>query len=171
MSPQEAIDAPSFKGKFGWERIGPTEDLAIPVIVRNNQIRYSPVRIVEQEIIKKYGELPQPVFNCITLKSFYLTNCEAKLLNKINHHHSNNIYGEHDFYTKDVIISANDVKELSRYLNISYQIFLRDLSTIHEMFGVIKLRVDPDQPNVMLVPYLTKCKYIIVYINIKSIPN
>lgn len=158
MTNQKAIDSPSFTGQFGWEKIG-TEEFAIPVIIRINGVRYSPVRIVEQEIIKKYDALPQSVFQCITLKSFYLTACEAKLLNDINFNHCNNRYGETFFCTKDVIISAGDVKELSRYLNISHEVFSRDLSRIAANFGVIKLVADPDKRNgIMLIPYITKCK-------------
>lgn len=156
MTNQKAIDAPSFRDQFGWEKIG-REDFAIPVIVRTNCIRYSPVRIVEQEIIKRYDSLPQMVFSCITLKSFYLTAVEARLLNDINFNHCNNRYGEAFFSTKDVIISVGDVKELSRFLNISNEIFTNDLSSVATNFGVIKLAKDPANLNdYLLVPYLTK---------------
>lgn len=156
MTNQRTIDAPSLKCQFGWERIG-NEDFAIPVIIRSNGIRYSPVRIVEQEIIKRYDTLPQNVFQCITLKSFYLTAAEAKLLNDINFNHCNNRYGEAFFGIKDVIISAADVKELSRFLNISHEIFSRDLTKVAANFGVIKLSKNPNNSDdYMIVPYITK---------------
>lgn len=157
MTTNEPIDSPSVQGKFGWEAIV-MDTLGIPVIVRSNKIRYSPVRIVEQEIIKKYGSLPQAVFNCITLKSFYVTSNEARLLNIINHYHCNNIYGDSDFYTRDVIISVADVKELLRYLNVSYKLFVEDPSRVASMFGIIKMTFEPNSSNVMLIPYITKCK-------------
>lgn len=158
MTNQKAIDSPSYSGQFGWEKIG-TEDFAIPVIVRSNGIRYSPVRIVEQEIIKKYDSLPQSIFQCITLKSFYLTANEARLLNDINFNHCNARYGETFFTTKDVIISSADVKELSRYLNISHEIFSRDLSRVAANFGVIRFFIDPLNRNyTILIPYITKCE-------------
>jgi len=137
--------------------MGPGEELAVPVIVRSNGIRYSPVRIVEQEIIKKYDVLPQAIFQCITLKSFYLTASEAKLLNLINFNHSNNRYGEAFFSTKDVIISASDVRELSRFLNISHEIFTKDLSQSDAKLGIVRLTPDPLQPTfTLLVPYILK---------------
>lgn len=153
MINHKTIDAPSMMGQFGWERIG-SGDLAIPVIIRHD-VRYSPVRIVEQEIIKKYEAIPQAVFLCITLKSFYLTLSEAKLLNNINFNHCNNRYGEVFFDTKDVIISAFDVKELSRFLNITHDIFTQDLSKVAPKLGVIRLTLDPhDSHSVSLVPYI-----------------
>lgn len=159
MTNQKAIDAPSLQGQFGWERIGSTGNLAVPVILRSNSTRYSPVRIVEQEIIKHYDRLPQSVFQCITLKSFYLTSAEAKLLNDINFNHCNNRYGDNCFSTRDVIISAPDVKELSRFLNISVEVFTRDLTQVKENFGLIRFKTNPG-PNsqTLLIPYLKKGK-------------
>jgi len=157
MTNQKSIDAPSSQGKFGWERIGNDVEFAIPVILRSNGVRYSPVRIVEQEIIKRYEALPQNLFHCITLKSFYLTAAEAKLLNDINFNHCNNRYGDTFFGTKDVIISAADVKDLSRFLNISTEIFTNDLTKVASNFGVIRLVKDPNNlADSILVPYITK---------------
>lgn len=156
MTNQKTIDAPSYAGQFGWEKIG-TEEFAVPVIVRNNSVRYSPVRIVEQEIIKKYDLLPQTVFQVITLKSFFLTNIEAKLLNNINFNHCNLRYGELNFTSKDVIISAPDVRELSRFLNLSHHVFTNDLVEVNTKLGIIRLMLDPAQPSyTLLVPYICK---------------
>lgn len=153
---EKAVDGPSYRGQFGWEQVG-TSDLAVPVIVRTNGVRYAPVKIVEQEIIKKYESLPPSVFGCITLKSFYLTAMEAKLLNEINYNHCNNRYGETYFCVKDVIISASDVKELSRYLNISHEVFCKDMAKVGPHFGVVELVVDPMDPGrTMLAPFVTK---------------
>lgn len=152
----KSIDTPSLKGQFGWERIN--QDEAVPVIVRSNDVRYSPVRIVETEIIKKFEVLPQNVFQCITLKSFYLTSTEAKLLNNINFNHCNNRYGDGFFSTKDVIISANDVKELSSFLKISRDVFTPGLiSKYSQKLGVVKITLDPQNPtSTILAPYITK---------------
>lgn len=156
MTNHLAIDGPSLDGKFGWEKIG-SEGLAIPVILRSNNVRYSPVRVVEQEIIKKFEGLPHGVFQCITLKSFYLTTTESKLMNVINYNHCNNHYGESLFSTKDVIISATDTKDLLRFLNVSHKIFTEDLHKFKERFGLIKLQINPQAPELRLsVPYLGK---------------
>lgn len=156
----KALDSPSFSGQFGWETI--SDDLAIPVIVRNNPgtlVRYSAVKIVEQEIIKKYDALPQTVFQCITLKSFYLTTCEAKLLNLINFNHCNNRYGDSFFSIKDVIISAHDAKSLARFLNTSLEFFTQE-NPKGSTVGIIRLHIDPSQGSdfTMLIPYLIKGK-------------
>lgn len=156
MTNHKSIDGPSVKSQFGWELIG-SEQLPIPVILRNNDIRYCPVRIVEQEIIKKYDSLPQSVFQCITLKSFYITAAEAKLLNKINFEHCNCYYGETMFGLKDVILSASDVTDLCRYLSISEKFFNGDPSDLKGKFGLIRIRVDPTAGEYyVIVPYLGK---------------
>lgn len=149
------IDAPSVLGQFGWERIG-SDDLAIPVIVRSER-RYSPVRIVEQEIIKKYEALPQNIFQCITLKSFKLTSVEAKFLNNINFNHCNGRYGEVFFTQHDVIISAEDVKELSRFLNIALEVFTKGLQDLTSKLGAVRIEVSPgNASSSIIVPYRGK---------------
>lgn len=155
---QKTIDAPSYLSQFGWEKVG-NDDLAIPVIVRSNGTRYAPVRIVEQEIIKKFNSLPQTLFQCITLKSFYIMQSEAKLLNSINFNHCNSRYGEAFFTQKDVIISANDVRELKRYLTTSNEIFNQDLGKFAPRLGIVDIALDPYNPAYKShVPYLGKGK-------------
>lgn len=152
------VDGPSQMGKFGWERIG-TENLAVPVIVRCDGVRYSPVRIVEQEIIRKYYNLSHQVFPCITLKSFYLTSVEAKLLNNINFNHCDSRYGDTFFTSKDVVISADDVRGISRFLNISNIVFNKGLTQVCDRLGVIRLQLDPANPSSStLIPYITRGK-------------
>lgn len=149
-------DSPSQISQFGWERVG-NDQLAIPVILRCDGVRYSPVRIVEQEIIKRYENLPHLVFQCITLKSFYLTTTEAKLLNNINFNHCENRYGEVFFNTKDVIISAEDAKGISRFLNISNIVFNKDLTQLCDKLGVIRIQPDPENSSMKsLIPYITR---------------
>lgn len=156
MTNQKHLDKPSLEGRFGWEKIG-SEGLAIPVIERNNALRYCPVRIVEQEIIKKFDLLPQDLFKCITLRSFYLTPQEAKLMNLINFNHCNTYYGEQLFTTKEVIISTHDVKELLKYLNVSMRIFNNDASPFVNTYGVVKIQLSPNNADLKLrVPYLGK---------------
>lgn len=152
------VDGPSQLGKFGWERVG-SENLAVPVIIRCDGVRYSPVRIVEQEIIRKYYTLSHQVFPCITLKSFYLTSVEAKLLNNVNFNHCESRYGDAFFTPKDVVISAEDVKGISRFLNISNIIFNKDLTQVSDRLGVLRLQLDPSNPSLTtLIPYITRGK-------------
>lgn len=151
------IDTPSVEGRFGWEKLG-NDNFAVPVIFRTNDQKYCPVRIVEQEIIKKYDGLDQSVFQCLTLKSFYITPAEAKLLNTINFQHNNARYGEQFFTSKDVIINFEDVRSLSRFLNLSNELYNNPKSdACLEYLGVYKMRVDPDDPSqTLLIPYIKK---------------
>lgn len=155
-NPQEPIDGPSHLGQFGWEKIH--ENFGVPVIVRSSSTRYSPVRIVEQEVIKKYDVLPQTIFQCITLRSFYLTAAETKLLNNINFNHCEGRYGEAFFTTKDVIISAQDVKDLYRFLEVSRKIFNGEHEELLNKCGIITVTIDPQNTAKKVdIPYI--CKY------------
>ena len=50
--------------------------------------------MVERKLINKFlNELPKEVNSCHIIKSYYITNNEAKLLNEINIHHTNLHYG------------------------------------------------------------------------------
>lgn len=154
MTNQKGVDTPSQQNKFGWVSIG--DDLSIPVIIRSNGVRYCPTRIVEQVIIKKYSALPQNVFTCITLKSFYLTQSEARLMTDINVNHCDQYYGADFFSIQDVIISANDVKQLSRYLNVAKRMYTKNFRDC-QYHGLVKVVIDPTNPNLTItVPFIRK---------------
>lgn len=154
-----SVDEPSLFGQFGWERIGPNDTIALPVILRSDGVRYCAVKMVEQEIIRKFEDLPQAVFQCIVIRSFYLTLNEAKLLSAINFNHCNHHYGESFFTPKDVILSASDVKALLRFLNISHRIFNNELSHFKDSFGIVRLVIDPQNHNYkLLLPFVGKSK-------------
>lgn len=160
MTATPAFDHPSVIGKFGWEPIGLDDTIAVPVILRNDT-RYVPIRIVEQDIIRKYENLPRHFFTCISLESFYMTTNEANLVNTINKVHCDNLYGQDLFSTNSMLMNVSDVKPLSRFLNISYRIFTSDLSEFVDKMGIIEIYRD-NVSETIKVPYVCKCKYTLL---------
>ncbi|XP_076350265.1 uncharacterized protein LOC143246893 [Tachypleus tridentatus] len=100
---------------FGWVTVG---NIHLPFIFRLCQ-RYVAVKIVQQEIVKKFaGLLPPYVFTCTNIKSHYITKREAKLLNEINGHHCGFQYAKDEFTSKDLIVSLADVIKFYDFLKL-----------------------------------------------------
>lgn len=157
MNNKPPIDSASIIGRFGWEKVGQyNSELFIPIILRD-EIRYTPVRIAEQEIIKKFEDLKPEIFRCINLRSFYITQNEAELLNIINMHHCDFRYGDQPFTNRDVIIKTDDVKELARFLNITCKIYCNGLAELTNKLGVVEMRF-PHSDHRALIPYICKCE-------------
>ncbi|CAG2115792.1 unnamed protein product, partial [Medioppia subpectinata] len=119
------VDSSSVDGVFGWQTVN---DIPLPVILREDE-RLVAVRIVESKVIAKFSSfLPWNVFSCINIKSYYMTENEAKLLNDINVNHCEYQFGCDPFTTKDVVVCLPDVNTLYKFLNTSKDIFHFGLS-------------------------------------------
>ncbi|RWS25861.1 uncharacterized protein B4U80_00602 [Leptotrombidium deliense] len=143
-----AIDISSVKGIFGWEQVN---DVPLPVILREDE-RLVPVRIVETKVIGKFSNsLPWTVFSCINIRSYYVTENEAKLLNEINSIHCDYYYGCEPFTAKDVVVCLPDVLTLYKFLETSKNVF---------RYGLCKSSVDwlgfVSISGQHIVPYICK---------------
>ncbi|XP_015791234.1 probable serine/threonine-protein kinase MARK-A [Tetranychus urticae] len=142
------IDAKSIKGIFGWSTVN---DIPLPVILREDQ-KLVPVRVVESKVIGKYREsLPWTVFSCINVRSYYITENEAKLLNEINGFHCDYHYGYRLFTSKDVVVCLSDVVTLSKFLEQSELIFNQGLSKADvDGLGFVNIS------GYVMLPYISK---------------
>lgn len=108
-----AIDFASTCGAFGWTTIG---SVHLPFIMRGED-RFIAVRMVECKIISSYADvLPWTVFTCTNIKSYYITENEAKLLNEINGFHCEFQFGYHSFTPKDVVVRLKDTIKFYEFL-------------------------------------------------------
>jgi len=149
---EKTIDSQSIAGSFGWESIG---DIPVPIIFRENE-RLVPVRVVENKIISLYSnQMPWTVFSCINIRSYYVTQAEASLLNEINSVHSDYSFGYETFSSKDVVVCLHDVFALHSFLGKSKEIFLRGLRS-DDWLGFLSIS------GSLIVPYITKSskKYV-----------
>lgn len=112
---EKAIDDDSRKGRFGWAEF---EKNQIPYIFRNSGEKcekYTSVRMVERKLLNKFlSVLPTEVNSCHCIRSYYITDHEAKLLNEINIKHADLHFGKEAFTTKDLVVRMADAKEFYR---------------------------------------------------------
>lgn len=143
---EKKIDDQSISGSFGWESINGT---AVPVLFRESE-RLVPVRVVESKIIGLYSNcLPWKVFSCINIRSYFMTEGEAKLLNEINSLHCDSSFGYEPFSAKDVVVCMKDVFALQSFLDTSKAIFTQGLSSTTQM-GFVTIS------GSFVVPFLVK---------------
>ncbi|XP_022252809.1 uncharacterized protein LOC106468740 isoform X2 [Limulus polyphemus] len=132
---------------FGWVTVG---NIHLPFIFRLCQ-KYVAVKIVQQEMVKKFtGLLPPYVFTCTNIKSHYITKREAKLWNEINGHHCGFQFGEEDFTTKDLIVSLADVIQFYDFLKLCQEKLSSSPSsdyTLKKDCGLLKV-------NETIIPYV-----------------
>ena len=74
--------------------------------------KYISVRMVERKLLHKFlNVLPTEVNSCHCIRSYYITDHEAKLLNEINIKHADLHFGKEAFTTKDLVVRMADAKE------------------------------------------------------------
>ncbi|XP_056645394.1 uncharacterized protein LOC130450790 isoform X1 [Diorhabda sublineata] len=120
-SPNEAdtknIDEDSIKGRFGWTLMG---KIHIPYILRSGE-SYCAVRMVEMKVLNKLlNYLHQDLYNCTNIRSYYITEAEARLLNEINLKHCDYQFGREQFTSRDLIVRLTDANEFYQFLGHCY---------------------------------------------------
>lgn len=111
------IDQESIRGLFGWTTL---EGVHIPFILRQKE-KFTAVRIIERTLLKRYLQaLPKDVYSCTYIKSYFITDNEAKLLNEINLKHCDRQYGHELFSPKDLVVHLSDVEQLYEFLSTCY---------------------------------------------------
>ncbi|XP_076305054.1 uncharacterized protein LOC143222432 [Tachypleus tridentatus] len=100
------LDICSIQGVFGWTTIG---GVHLPFILRGEE-KFIAVRMVEAKVVSKYSRvLPWVVFTCTNIKSYFITENEARLLNEINGFHCAFQFGQKTFTSKDVVVCLSEI--------------------------------------------------------------
>jgi len=110
-------------GRFGWKK---TEECYLPYIVRiinDKHMKFVSVRMAETHLAVKYLRfLHANIFKCASVKSHFITESEAYLLNDININHCNGAYGIHQFVAgKEYIACLEDVCEFYKFIELCYK--------------------------------------------------
>ena len=112
------LDDESNRGRFGWTTFG--ENVHIPYIFRARE-KYCAVRILEQKLLHKYlSYLNSDIYSCTSIRSYYITEVESKLLNEINMKHCETLYGREPFTCKDLVVRLEDTIEFYTFLDVCY---------------------------------------------------
>jgi len=96
-------DEDSVRGRFGWVTLGKCH---IPFIFRYGE-KYCAVRMVEMKLLNKYlSYLHSDIYSCTCIRSYYITDPEARLLNEVNIRHCENQFGRDPFTSKDLVCAC-----------------------------------------------------------------
>jgi len=157
MKPEKALDEDSRKGRFGWAEF---EKTPIPFIFRasgEKTEKYISVRMVERKLLHKFlNVLPTEVNSCHCIRSYYITDHEAKLLNEINIKHADLHFGKEAFTTKDLVVRMADAKEFYKFLDLCYKKLVLKRSNASDRCGFFRINRES------VVPYTVKenVKYV-----------
>merc|ERR1719232_2482822 len=155
--PEPALDEDSKKGRFGWAEF---ERNPIPYIHRisnEKTEKYTSVRMVERKLLNKFlSVLPTEVNSCHCIRSYYITDSEAKLLNEINIKHTDLHFGKEAFTTKDLVVKIADAKEFYRFLDLCHKKLVIKKSNASDRCGFFRINRES------VVPYTVKdsIKYV-----------
>ncbi|KAL0870339.1 hypothetical protein ABMA27_005355 [Loxostege sticticalis] len=142
-SPDEA----SWKGHFGWDMLGKCH---IPYIFRSGE-KYVAVRMVEIKLLNKYlNYLHADIYSCTCIRSYYITEVEARLLNEINNRHCDGQFGREPFTQKDLVVRLSDAYEFYNFLDVCYNKLLRGTTNSKDKCGFIRINKES------VVPYTVR---------------
>lgn len=151
------VDEESRKGRFGWAEF---DKQPIPYIFRasgEKTEKYISVRMIERKLLNKFlSVLPTEVNSCHCIRSYYITDSEAKLLNEINIKHADLHFGKEAFTTKDLVVRMADAKEFYRFLDLCYKKLVLKRSNASDRCGFFRINRES------VVPYTLKdsVKYV-----------
>ncbi|KAJ2949573.1 hypothetical protein O0L34_g15491 [Tuta absoluta] len=142
-----APDEASWKGHFGWDMLGKCH---IPYIYRSGD-KYVAVRMVEIKLLNKYlNYLHADIYSCTCIRSYYITEIEARLLNEINNRHCDGQFGREPFTQKDLVVRLSDAYEFYNFLDVCYNKLLRGTTNTKDKCGFIRINKES------VVPYTVR---------------
>ncbi|XP_061720140.1 uncharacterized protein LOC133527244 [Cydia pomonella] len=150
VDPEKKTPAPdeaSWKGHFGWDMLGKCH---IPYIYRSGE-KYVAVRMVEIKLLNKYlNYLHADIYSCTCIRSYYITEIEARLLNEINSRHCDGQFGRDAFTQKDLVVRLSDAYEFYNFLDVCYNKLLRGTTNSKDKCGFIRINKES------VVPYTVR---------------
>ncbi|XP_049871399.1 uncharacterized protein LOC126370541 [Pectinophora gossypiella] len=142
-----APDEASWKGHFGWDMLGKCH---IPYIYRSGE-KYVAVRMVEIKLLNKYlNYLHADIYSCTCIRSYYITEIEARLLNEINNRHCDGQFGREPFTQKDLVVRLSDAYEFYNFLDVCYNKLLHGTTNTKDKCGFIRINKES------VVPYTVR---------------
>ncbi len=106
--------------KFFWTVIDKIKfpSLSIPYLLKNDDVKYLSVRIIERTILSKYeNNYSDEVKQFGSLNSELCTESDVVVLNEINDDHLNKEYGHEPFTIQDTLVQLKDFLEFYEILS------------------------------------------------------
>ncbi|XP_066993187.1 uncharacterized protein [Anabrus simplex] len=143
-------DEESVRGRFGWVTLGKCH---VPFIFRYSE-KYCAVRMVESKLLSKYlNYLHSDIYSCTCIRSYYITDAEARLLNEVNVKHCEGQFGREPFTTKDLVVRLQDAGEFYNFLDVCYNKLLLSSNNPKDKCGFIRINGES------VVPYTVRDGY------------
>lgn len=141
-------DEESQKGHFGWTTFGKTY---IPYIYRQQE-KYCSVRMIEMKLLGKYLNCLHPDIysSCTCVRSYYITEAEARLFIEINQRHCDGEFGRDMFTQKDLVVRLSDATKFYQFLDICYRKLISGSKSPSEKCGFIRINKES------VVPYTVR---------------
>ncbi|XP_032582462.1 uncharacterized protein LOC6612195 isoform X6 [Drosophila sechellia] len=141
-------DEESIQGHFGWAQFG---KVSIPYIYRQSE-KYCSVRMIELKLLGKYLNCLHPDIysSCTCVRSYYITDAEARLFIEINHKHCDGEFGRDIFNQKDLVVRLSDASKFYQFLDICYRKLVSGSKTPSEKCGFIRINKES------VVPYTVR---------------
>ncbi|KAJ9601517.1 hypothetical protein L9F63_000356, partial [Diploptera punctata] len=140
-------DEDSVRGRFGWVTLGKCH---IPYIFRYGE-KFCAVRMVEIKLLNKYlSYLHSDIYSCTCIRSYYITDAEARLLNEVNVRHCESQFGREPFTSKDLVVRLQDAGEFYNFLDVCYNKLLLSSSNPKDKCGFIRINGES------VVPYTVR---------------
>jgi len=140
-------------GRFSWATIGVDRVPYIIRVINGEELKFVSARMAETQLLSVYLRyLRADIYTSIYVRSLFITESEAKLLNDINQNHANCMYGKKGFLAgKDYIASLEDVREFHTFIEVCYKKIMGKITPGHrEKCGFIRIN------SVSVVPYCIK---------------
>jgi len=142
-------------GKFSWKLIGGYHIPYIIRVINGKHLEFVSVRMAETHLLGQYINYlhADNMYKCTSIKSYFISEYEAKLLNDINQIQADCVYGTEMFVAgKDFIVTLEDVQEFYTFMDICYKKLESDITPdINAKCGFIYIKSDSVVPEV--VPY------------------
>lgn len=140
------VDDASWKGHFGWEVIGKCH---VPYIYRYGE-KWVCVRMAETKLLCKHlAALHPELYSCTYIRSFYVNELEARLLNEINSRHCDYQFGRDAFTVRDLIVRLSETIQFFHFLEMCYNRVFRGIPT-KDKCGFIRINKES------VVPYTVR---------------
>lgn len=140
-------------GRFYWKVIAGYQVPSIIRVINGDHLNFVSVRIAETQLLSNYLHyLHADIYTCTSVRSHFITDAEAKLLNDINQKHSDCSYGKEMFFAgKDYIVRLEDVNEFYNFIEVCYKKLLCNVTPGRkEKCGFIRINSES------VVPYCIK---------------
>lgn len=115
--------------------------------------KFCAVRMVETRLLNKFlPYLPADIVSCTCIRSFYITDDEARLLNEINERHCNSVFTKDGgpFTNRDLVVVLTEANQFYEFLETCYRKLVMRQTLVGDRCGFFRINGES------VVPYTVR---------------